>query len=173
VLGETGRNFAAGMSGGVAYILDPEQAFPDRCNKGLVALETVDTEEEVRREGGREGGRAGWREGERGRESSRLLDERKDENTYTLFTKQIHQQPLPPSLPPSLPQADLLKSYIEEHVAMTGSEVGKKVLASWPASLDQFVKVMPTDYKRVLLQMAEEGGEEEDAGDEAQVSIAY
>jgi len=55
---------------------------------------------------------------------------------------------------------------------MTGSEVGKKVLASWPASLDQFVKVMPTDYKRVLLQMAEEG-EEEDAGDEAQVSIAY
>ena len=31
--GETGRNFAAGMSGGVAYILDPEGAFPDRCNK--------------------------------------------------------------------------------------------------------------------------------------------
>eukprot|EP00624_Nannochloropsis_granulata_P005245 evm.model.NODE_37006_length_97105_cov_39.404202.23 len=55
---------------------------------------------------------------------------------------------------------------------MTGSEVGKKVLASWPAAVDQFVKVMPTDYKRVLLQMAEEG-EEEDAGDEAQVSIAY
>jgi len=50
------------MSGGVAYILDPEQAFPDRCNKGLVALETVDTEEEVRkgrREGGREGGKEG------------------------------------------------------------------------------------------------------------------
>jgi glutamate synthase domain-containing protein 3 len=39
--GETGRNFAAGMSGGVAYIFDPAQAFPDRCNKGLVDLETV------------------------------------------------------------------------------------------------------------------------------------
>jgi len=42
ITGETGRNFAAGMSGGIAYILDPEKAFPDRCNKGLVALETVE-----------------------------------------------------------------------------------------------------------------------------------
>lgn len=41
ILGETGRNFAAGMSGGVTYVFDPENAFPDRCNKGLVELETV------------------------------------------------------------------------------------------------------------------------------------
>lgn len=39
--GETGRNFAAGMSGGIAYIFDPKKAFPDRCNKGMVELETV------------------------------------------------------------------------------------------------------------------------------------
>ena len=39
VLGPTGRNFAAGMSGGVAFVLDPEGAFPDRCNLGLVDLE--------------------------------------------------------------------------------------------------------------------------------------
>jgi glutamate synthase domain-containing protein 3 len=45
-LGETGRNFAAGMSGGVAYIYDPEGNFPARCNMGLVGLETIETDEE-------------------------------------------------------------------------------------------------------------------------------
>jgi len=45
-LGETGRNFAAGMSGGVGYIYDPEGKFPARCNMGLVGLESVDTPEE-------------------------------------------------------------------------------------------------------------------------------
>lgn len=45
-LGETGRNFAAGMSGGIAYVYDPDGEFPRRCNMGLVALETIDTPEE-------------------------------------------------------------------------------------------------------------------------------
>ena len=45
-LGDTGRNFAAGMSGGIAYIYDPEGKFPARCNMGLVGLETIDTPEE-------------------------------------------------------------------------------------------------------------------------------
>jgi glutamate synthase (NADH) len=45
-LGETGRNFAAGMSGGIAYIYDPDGNFPARCNMGLVGLETVDSSEE-------------------------------------------------------------------------------------------------------------------------------
>lgn len=45
-LGETGRNFAAGMSGGVAYIYDPDGKFPARCNMGLVGLEEIDTDEE-------------------------------------------------------------------------------------------------------------------------------
>merc|ERR1712087_60677 len=45
-LGETGRNFAAGMSGGIAYIYDPDGKFPERVNMGLVGLEEVDTEEE-------------------------------------------------------------------------------------------------------------------------------
>jgi glutamate synthase (ferredoxin) len=38
VLGETGKNFAAGMSGGVAYVYDPEDAFHDRANTGMVTL---------------------------------------------------------------------------------------------------------------------------------------
>jgi glutamate synthase (NADPH/NADH) large chain/glutamate synthase (ferredoxin) len=40
VLGQTGRNFAAGMSGGVAYVLDKPGTFHERCNMGLVDLET-------------------------------------------------------------------------------------------------------------------------------------
>ncbi|HWM80009.1 MAG TPA: hypothetical protein VNS56_20690, partial [Methylomirabilota bacterium] len=42
VLGKTGRNFAAGMSGGVAYVLDEDGSFEKRCNKGMVALEPLD-----------------------------------------------------------------------------------------------------------------------------------
>jgi len=45
-LGETGRNFAAGMSGGIAYVYDPEGKFPARCNMGLVGLESIDTDAE-------------------------------------------------------------------------------------------------------------------------------
>ena len=41
VLGATGRNFAAGMSGGVAYIYDPERQFKDCCNLSMVDLEPV------------------------------------------------------------------------------------------------------------------------------------
>ena len=46
VLGPTGRNFAAGMSGGIAYVYDPNGEFPDKCNMGLVGLESIETEEE-------------------------------------------------------------------------------------------------------------------------------
>jgi glutamate synthase (NADPH) large chain len=41
VLGETGRNFAAGMSGGVAYVYDPVKEFEPRCNMSMVGLEPV------------------------------------------------------------------------------------------------------------------------------------
>ena len=41
VLGETGRNFAAGMSGGVAYVYDPDKTFERRCNLAMVTLEPV------------------------------------------------------------------------------------------------------------------------------------
>lgn len=94
VLGETGRNFAAGMSGGVAYVHDPRGVFPERVNLGLVGLETVDDETE----------RA------------------------------------------------TLRGYVEEHVAATDSEVGRTMLADWDDTVTRFVKVMPHDYKRVMLE---------------------
>ena len=42
ILGPTGRNFAAGMSGGIAYVYDEDEAFTERCNTGMVALERVE-----------------------------------------------------------------------------------------------------------------------------------
>jgi glutamate synthase domain-containing protein 3 len=47
VLGRTGRNFAAGMSGGVAYVFDPGGQFPRRCNREMVDLEAVDAIEDI------------------------------------------------------------------------------------------------------------------------------
>ncbi|MEJ7892201.1 MAG: glutamate synthase large subunit, partial [Solirubrobacteraceae bacterium] len=46
VLGPTGRNFAAGMSGGVAYVLDDNETFASRCNFELVDLDELDTDDE-------------------------------------------------------------------------------------------------------------------------------
>jgi glutamate synthase (NADPH/NADH) large chain len=46
VLGRTGHNFAAGMSGGVAYVYDPDGAFRTRCNTSMVSLETLAAEGE-------------------------------------------------------------------------------------------------------------------------------
>jgi glutamate synthase (NADPH/NADH) large chain len=48
VLGRTGRNFAAGMSGGLAFVLDVDGAFRRRCNPGMVDLEALDVAEDIR-----------------------------------------------------------------------------------------------------------------------------
>jgi glutamate synthase domain-containing protein 3 len=93
VLGRTGRNFAAGMSGGAAYVLDEAGDFSSRCNKEMVGLEAVEADEDIAE----------------------------------------------------------LKALIEKHAAYTGSTVAQRLLADWQNSLKKFVKVMPTDYKRVLL----------------------
>jgi glutamate synthase (NADPH/NADH) large chain/glutamate synthase (ferredoxin) len=47
ILGKTGRNFAAGMSGGEAYVLDEEGTFPERCNMGMVEREGVEASEDI------------------------------------------------------------------------------------------------------------------------------
>jgi len=95
-LGATGRNFAAGMSGGVAYIYDPDGAFPDKCNPGMVFLGKVEADDE----------RAA------------------------------------------------LKADIEKHRDLTGSDRAQAILDAWPTALDDFVRVMPYDYDRVLKERA-------------------
>ena len=47
VLGRTGRNFAAGMSGGIAYVLDDDGSFDSRCNLAMVELEPMPDEEDI------------------------------------------------------------------------------------------------------------------------------
>jgi len=91
ILGPTGRNFAAGMSGGVAYVHDPFGDFVERVNHEMVLLEALDDEDET------------W-----------------------------------------------LKNIILEHQNKTGSVVAEKVLDRWGTPSSRFVKIMPTDYKRVL-----------------------
>jgi glutamate synthase (NADPH/NADH) large chain len=53
VLGETGRNFAAGMSGGIAYVYDPKGDFAGKCNMAMVALEAVQSTVEQEAKGDR------------------------------------------------------------------------------------------------------------------------
>ncbi len=48
IIGKTGRNFAAGMSGGIAYVLDEDDDFAIRCNKDMVELESIEDDEDVK-----------------------------------------------------------------------------------------------------------------------------
>ena len=56
--------------------------------------------------------------------------------------------------------ADEVRALVEEHLRRTGSPVARRVLDSWEALLPRFVKVFPTDYKRVLAEQAA-GSEQE------------
>jgi glutamate synthase (NADPH/NADH) large chain len=114
VLGRTGRNFAAGMSGGVAYVLDVDAAFASRCNRAMVALEELDERDAVA----------------------------------------VH---------------DL----VVEHATRTQSPHALKLLAAWPATLARFVKVIPTEYKRVLAERAKAAlaGDDASAGAGAKVAL--
>ena len=47
ILGPTGRNFAAGMSGGIAYVWDPEDKLLGNCNLEMVQLEAVEADEDI------------------------------------------------------------------------------------------------------------------------------
>ena len=98
VLGKTGRNFAAGMSGGIAYVYDPENKFIN----GLCNTETIEFE--------------------------------------------------------SLSEEDIadLKANIEKHVLYTDSKKGASLLTDWNTSIKNFVKVMPTEYKKALKRLETE-----------------
>jgi glutamate synthase (ferredoxin) len=57
----------------------------------------------------------------------------------------------------------LVRDLVVRHAAWTGSERAARVLDAWEAHRDAFVKVMPRDYKRVLLQQARESAAQEAA----------
>ena len=118
VLGQTGRNFAAGMSGGVAYVLDEDGGFEKRCNLSMVSLESVPAEAEASETGEVES---------HGRVHFNHLDQA-DEHA--------------------------LREQIEKHLRYTNSPRAKHILDNWPAYLHKFTKVMPTEYRRALQEMA-------------------
>jgi glutamate synthase (NADPH/NADH) large chain len=117
VLGETGRNFAAGMSGGVAFVYDPKGEFAKRCNTAMVALGPVLTAADQQADS------ASWHSQQRG----------------------------------GTPEADevILKRLIERHFKHTGSTRARFLLDDWATGRSKFVKVFPSDYKRALIDMAE------------------
>jgi glutamate synthase domain-containing protein 3 len=97
VIGPTGRNFAAGMSGGIAYVYDSSGQFKDLCNPEMVELESPDRHEDLR----------------------------------------------------------TIRRLLENHQRFTGSSVAKAILDDLEKEIKWFVKVMPTDYRRVLEHKAE------------------
>ena len=92
ILGDTGRNFGAGMSGGEAYVFDPKKQFKEKCNFDTFELEELKDKDEIA----------------------------------------------------------LLHNLVKNHFKYTESEIAKRILDDWSSNIKKFVKVMPTDYKRVL-----------------------
>ncbi|CAK0763559.1 Ferredoxin-dependent glutamate synthase 1 [Gammaproteobacteria bacterium] len=109
-LGPTGRNFAAGMSGGIAYVLDESGDFDRRCNRAMVELEPI-------------------------REASEGVSE-----------GLLHQDM-------TRHDAVRLRLLVESHLHYTGSAVARHLLEDWNGYLPRFVKVMPVDYRRALLEI--------------------
>jgi len=99
VIGPTGRNFAAGMSGGIAYVYNPRKYFENLVNLDMAELEYPETF-----------------------------------NADDWAT---------------------VRGLIENHAALTGSTVARGILDDWENKSKQFVKVMPTDYKRAMAHAAE------------------
>ena len=92
VLGETGRNFAAGMSGGVAYVWDKNHNFDYFCNMDMVEINLVE-------------------------DSS--------------YRKELHE-------------------LIRQHYLYTGSKLARTMLDDWNHYVEDFIQVVPIEYKRVL-----------------------
>src|SRR5690606_33168292 len=80
VLGETGRNFAAGMSGGVAYVWDPDNTFRQRCNLAMVELDRLVSHDEQTEQAEIETWHSAVRDGER--ETDETILRRLIENHY-------------------------------------------------------------------------------------------
>ena len=92
VLGKTGRNFAAGMSGGVAYVYDPKHTFDYFCNMDMVEINLVED---------------------------------------TVSRKELLE-------------------LIRQHYLHTGSALAGRMLDDWQRYVEDFIQVVPIEYKRVL-----------------------
>ena len=105
ILGETGRNFAAGMSGGIAYLYSPDGTFDEK----KFNLEMVELED--------------------------LTDQ----------------------------DRDTVRGLLNNHKDYTSSSKAASILKDWPDSSKNFIKVMPTDYKKALAMLAAQKEQEQNA----------
>jgi glutamate synthase (NADPH/NADH) large chain len=124
VLGKTGRNFAAGMSGGIAYVYDPEGRFRQLCNMAMVDVEPIGPAVPVDRED----------EALRPRQRS-ISVENSGMGDPLRF------------------DAERLRILVKRHHLFTGSARAHDLLENWDTALAHFVKVMPKDYRRALLDL--------------------
>jgi len=99
ILGPTRRNFAAGMSGGIAFVWDPTGEFSERCNQEMVELDSMDLS------------------------SPDLIEDEKE-----------------------------LRRLVEAHLKYTGSERARRILDKWEERIHEFVRVIPTDFRKVREQ---------------------
>ncbi|MDD5614267.1 MAG: glutamate synthase large subunit, partial [Candidatus Omnitrophica bacterium] len=91
VLGQTGRNFAAGMSGGIVYLYDKDKSFKDRCNMNMVELENIKANDR-----------------------------------------------------------DAIYYLVYNHFKFTGSRIAGLIIDNISKELDNFIRVIPLEYKRIL-----------------------
>ena len=97
ILGKIGRNFGAGMSGGIAYIYRDEKFDDSKFNMEMIDLEEINNQDE-----------------------------------------------------------DIICKMLENHYTQTNSEIGKIILSKWHSEKNNFVKVMPKEYKIALEKIAQE-----------------
>jgi len=113
-LGKTGRNFAAGMTGGIAYVYDLNGSFKEKINLNTVYIEAID----------------------------------------------------------GFSEENKVKSMIEKHLIYTNSSLAEEILLNWEESKRRFVKVIPRDYKRMILAI-ERAYAAGFSGDEALMEAFY
>jgi len=108
VLGKVGRNFGAGMSGGIAYVLDEDDKFNELYNSEMIELESITNTEK------------------------------------SILTENLLKH-----------DKQRLKNLIENHFRYTNSPKAKKILDNFDGYLPKFIKVMPIEYKKVLIKIYE------------------
>ena len=107
VLGDVGRNFGAGMSGGIAYILDKNNELKDLYNPQMIELENIE-------------------------DNNENIKELSDNHLFN--------------------DSQRLKKLITNHLHYTDSKKASEILNNFEEYISKFKKVMPVEYKKVLLE---------------------
>jgi glutamate synthase (NADPH) large chain len=126
VIGEVGRNFAAGMSGGIAYVWDPKGRFKSLCNLASVDLEEVPPADPAEED-----------DPDRPLQRSPSVE---DAGMGDLLRF----------------DAARLRILLERHLLFTDSARARALLEDWDSAVGAFVKIMPRDYRRALLELEAE-----------------